>query len=492
MGATGGRCVAKPVTLRREAAQAVRWTGLSALTSTLFQLVQLVLLSRLLTPADFGLMAMVTLVVGFAQAFSDVGIGNAIIHHRDTTASELSDLYWINVMAGTSFFLLLTVVAPLIGAAYGDTRVVDLLRWSAVSCFVVSLAQQFQVLLQRDLRFYELWRAEVPSQLTGLFVGLFAALAAQGAYALVWAQLATSSVNSALLLRIGLRHWRPEIALQGAPVARHLKFGAYQLGERGLYFLRWNLDKILVGGLLGAQSLGYYNVSYQLMLRPLQLFNPILTRALFPLFSRVQYDDERLRRGFLDTIRIVAFVLFPVYAMLAAVPDWVLVTILGRNWIGAAPLLGVLALLGFFYALGNPVGSLLLAKGRVGLGLVLNIVVLGVYSIAVWLGSTHGAFGVAIALVIAMATVVFPLGFVVRWVVIRLSPTDYVRAFLPALAASALLAALLRLGHALLPYEGKEPLALLVAGPVGALLYGTIAWAMGRKFLTEIRKVLDL
>jgi O-antigen/teichoic acid export membrane protein len=445
-----------------------------------------------LTPADFGLTAMVMVVVGFAQLLNDGGLGSAIIHHRDTRASELSDLYWINVFFGCFLFMLLVAAAPLVATAYGDPRVVDLLRWAALSCVIVSFSQQFQTLLQRELRFEELWRAEIRAQLASLSVGVGAGVTAQGPYSLIWAQLAGTAVNSVLLMRIGLRQWRPEMRFQGAAVARHLQFGAYQLGERSLNFLGRNLDKMLVGALLGAQSLGYYNVSYQLMMRPLQLFNPILTRVLFPLFSRVQDDDVKLRRGFLDTIRIVALVMFPLYAALAVVPDWILITLLGRTWAPAAPLLGVLALLGFFYALGNPLGSLLLAKGRVGLGLGLNVVVLGTYSMAVLIGSRHGAIGVAIALVTTMATVLFPLGFAVRWIVVRLPPSAYIRAFLPALAASMLLGTLLRMCYAWIPYEGKEPLALVVVLPIAALLYAGTIWLLNRRFLQETWRTISL
>src|SRR5574341_2298515 len=140
------------MSLRRKAALGVKWTGAGTVITTGLRVLQLVVLARLLGPSDFGLMAMITVVIGFAQGFADMGVSNAIIHRQDNTRSELSSLYWLNMLAGLTVFALVMASSPLVAKFYGEPRLASLIPWPALVFLVIPLGQQFQALRSEERR----------------------------------------------------------------------------------------------------------------------------------------------------------------------------------------------------------------------------------------------------------------------------------------------------------------------------------------------------
>jgi hypothetical protein len=140
----------------------------------------------------------------------------------------------------------------------------------------------------------------------------------QRAYALVLAQLAGSIVSTAILTMIGLRHWRPMFHFRRADLKGYMGFGLYQMGERTLNFLYSRTDQLLIGMFVGPIALGYYSFSWNLIIQPMNRVNPTLTKVAFPLFARMQNEEERLRRGYLTLIRILATINAPILLGFAA------------------------------------------------------------------------------------------------------------------------------------------------------------------------------
>jgi len=137
--------------LQKKATDGVKWTGLSALITTVLQLLQILVVARLLQPEDFGLMSMVTVVIGFAQAFADMGISNAIIHRQDADRDQLSSLYWLNILAGIIVCVVTIALSPLIVSFYNQPRLSSLIIWGAIIFLVTPIGQQFQMLLQKEI-----------------------------------------------------------------------------------------------------------------------------------------------------------------------------------------------------------------------------------------------------------------------------------------------------------------------------------------------------
>jgi len=400
------------VSLRTTAAHGVKWTGTSSLVTTLLGFIQLAILAHVLSRADFGLMAMITAVLGLAQVYADMGVSNAIIYRRDTARDQLSSLYWLTVFSGVAVFTATVAVSPLVGLFYREPRLASLVRWAAILFLVMPWGQQFQILFQKELKFRRLATIEIISAVAGTCVAVTLAFAHTGVYALVFGQVANASAKSCLLVALGWRRWAPQLHFRRSDLKGYVGFGMFQMGERTLNYFAANLDYLLIGRFLGPTPLGVYSIAYQLVVVPLMRVNPILTRVAFPVFSRRQDDDSALQRGYLELAELIAFVAFPLLLGLAITAPVAVAVFFGERWQASVPLIQILALMGAVKALGNPSGSLLLAKGRADIGFYWNLFTAALTLVAFWSVVARGVVYVAWANTL-LNLVLFPLSFAI-------------------------------------------------------------------------------
>lgn len=473
------------MSLKTQAVSGIKWTSVSAVAVSVLQILQLTVLTRILSPHDFGLVAIVMVVIGFAQVFVDMGISNAIIYRQDTTHEQLSSLYWLNVIAGVGVFGLMVGLIPLLAGFYSEPRLRGLIFWAALSFIIMPFAQQFQILLQKELLFNRLAKVEIIGTVLGTSVAIMAAVLKQGAYSLVWGWLTNAIVRSMLLMGLGWREWRPGFHFARTDLKGYASFGLYQMGERGVNYFSWNLDKLLIGRLLGATALGYYSVAYQLMLRPMSLLNPMVTKVVFPLLSKIQHDNTRLNRGYLQMTEIISFMSMPVYLGMLATARPLMHLLLGKGWDPSVTVFQILVFLGILYSLGNPIGSLLLAKGRADIGFWMNVYSLGIIVVAIWTGSHWGINGVAWALLLSTMLALLPVDFWVRWYLTRMRPAEFVKSFAPFLGISVFMAIIV-VGVASLIRIENDIVALGALALIGGGLYAVSVLLIKRPFVKEV------
>ncbi len=184
------------LSLKTQTISGVKWTTLSTVVVNILQLTQIAILSRFLDPTAFGLMALVTVVIGFSQAFLDMGISNAIIHKQQVSQDQLSTLYWINVLAGLFLFIIICGVAPFVASFYKETELTKLIILVAMSFLVQPFGQQFMVLWQKEMRFREIAKIEIITKSFTFVVSVWLAYRGFGVYALVFGTLAGSVVQT--------------------------------------------------------------------------------------------------------------------------------------------------------------------------------------------------------------------------------------------------------------------------------------------------------
>ena len=383
------------MSLRAKAFSGVRWTTLSSLGRTALQFIQIVVLARLLAPTDFGLMAVVMAIMAFVQMFADMGVSNAIIHHQDITEHQLSSLYWLNVGASFCLAAAITALSPLAATFYGRSELAPLLSLASLSLFINSLGQQIRVVAQKELRFSALAKVELAAAAFGFLAAIVVALLGGGVYALVASGLGGATLGVILAWSFLAQGWRPRVYFRLSEIAEFIRFGAYMIGNDLINTFNSQVDVLLGGRLLGAHAIGLYNVPKELSLRVARMINPIITQVSLPVMAKSQSDPDLLKRVYLQTMRMTASVNFPIYiAVVAFARDFVLL-ILGDKWVGAVTLLQTFALWGLLRSTGNPVGSLLMAKGRADLSFKWNLVWLFIVPPVIWLGSQFGARGMA-------------------------------------------------------------------------------------------------
>ncbi|MDH4037421.1 MAG: MOP flippase family protein [Candidatus Krumholzibacteria bacterium] len=462
--------------LRRRATSGARWTGTSTALRIATQFVQLAVLARLLRVEDFGLMAMVNVVMAFAQTFTDAGVSNAIIHYRNANREELSSLYWLNVSAGIVVSGLVWLGAPVFARIYHQPALVDMVRVVSVVFIIGPMGQQFQSLMERDLRFRRLAVIETAALLLSAATGIFLALHGYGVWSLVWATVLLTAVKSVLLATVGWSTWRPLLRFVPRECRRFVHFGLFQMGERTLSLLGQHLDKIVIGILMGPGPLGYYELAYRLIARPYQIINPIFTRVAFPVFSAVQADRNRLRNGYLELMEMLGAVTIPLYVGLFALAPAFIRVQLGPDYEPTIPLLRILCVVGLTWSLTSPAGSLLLACGRADLGFYINILRTSLIMVGIWIGSRFGLEGIAWALVIVITVVMFPTHVLLRRKLVGMTLREFMSRLFPFLWPSLVACAICLLAHRVLPWPNAAVELVVMMGVSLAVYLGWLGW----------------
>ena len=476
------------LTLR--AVHGARWTTISTACITLIQILRLIILARLLSPRDFGLMAMTMIVIDACQAYIDLGISAAIIHRQDATKEQLSSLYWLNIFAGWAVFVIVLLCTPLIVMMFHEPRVSPLLHVVALIFFIAPLGQQFEILLQKELEFNILAKQDIIASGCAFIIAVVLAATGFGVWALVWSVFGNITIKAILLVRMGIKRFRPSLHFRRADLRGFLSFGLFQMGERAVNYLSERLDQLLIGSLLGANALGYYNFAFNLAAQPIMRINPIITRVAFPVFSKIQHDAERLKRGYLRVVAFLTTINAPLLVGLAVVAPLAVPLIFGKKWMESVVLVQILSLVSLCRSTCNPVGSLQLAKGRADLGFHWNVFLLIVTVPTIyWGGRIAQATGVAAALLFLQIALLVPVYVYLVQPLIGKCALEYANGILKPILAALLMAfglVLVRAWNTGFPPYAE--LAMLVA--LGSMLYLLLLHVFDRNAVYEFRSIL--
>lgn len=471
--------------LRVRATSGARWTGSATAIRLALQFVQIAILARLLRVEDFGLMAMVNVVLAFGQTFADSGVSNAIIHYRDAKREELSSLYWLNVVSGIVVFAVMWFVAPLAAQVYRQPPLTDLLRVSSVIFVIGPLGQQFQALFERTLRFKRLAAIEAGAIVSSSAAGIALAFMGFGVWSLVWATIANTVVKAGVLAAVGWNTWRPMLHFVPRECRRFLRFGIYQMGERTLNLVGQHVDKLVIGIVMGPVPLGYYDAASRLVQRPYQIINPVFTRVAYPVFSSVQKDRDRLRKGYLELMEVLSGLTIPVYVGMAALATPFILVQYSAKFLPTVQLLQIMCIAGLGFALNSPAGSMILALGRADVGFYLNVLRTALVLAGIWIASPWGPTGIAWALVIVVVVVMFPVHVWVRRRLVGMTFREFMATVWPYLWASAAAAGVVIAGQRFIAWPNAV-VELVVLLLVAAGVYVGLLWWRARARVMRI------
>lgn len=386
------------MSLRYKTFSGVRWTAVSSFGKTAVQMIQIAVLARLLTPNDFGLMALVSTTIVFTQIVADMGISNAIIHYKDINQKQLSSLYWSNIAIGFSLWIFLAIISPLIAVFYDEACLRPLLVLAGSSFLIYAIGQQIRVVAEKNLHFAGLAKIEICAALLGLITSILMAIQGYGVYSLVGGQIISALCTTLLLWLFIADGWRPHWHFNFSEVRLFLNFGSYVVGTNFISTLNWQIDIIIGGHLFGSSVLGAYNAPRELCLRVASVINPIVTRVGLPLMAKVHSDAQKLKSIYLKTISMTAAVNFPIYLIFFSFAPELVRLILGTQWNTSIPFMRVFALWGLFRSVGNPLGSLVYAAGRPDISLRWTIFQTAIIIPLTLITSRYGALSLAYAM----------------------------------------------------------------------------------------------
>lgn len=390
---TSGSTSQRSLASRAAGGAAVTMAGQA--TKMVVQFGGIVLLARLLTPHDYGLMAMVTAIVGVAEILRDFGLSSAAIQARQVSRAQRDNLFWINSGIGLTLSLAVFVSAQAIATFYAEPVLVAISQALAVTFLLNGMTTQYRAHLSRGLKFGQVALSDVGAQIAGLVAGVGAALLGWGYWALVLQQVVQAVVN--LAIAAVCAGWLPRGYRRAAPMRGFLSFGWNLMAAQLLGYASRNVGQVIVGARTGAEALGLYNRAFQLLMMPLNQINAPATTVALPVLSQLQDERERfgafLLRG--QTVMVHLIVALFAFACAQALPLMVLV--LGGQWRDAVPLFQVLTLGGIFQAAAYAAYWVFLAKGLMRQQLVYSIVARVLLIACIGIGAHWGVMGVAVS-----------------------------------------------------------------------------------------------
>lgn len=357
------------------------------------QITGLIVLSRMIGPAEFGLVAMVMAVLGVAEVFRDLGLSSAAIQAEVLTRGQKSNLFWINTGLGLVLSLAGSVASLGIAAFYSEPRLVWIAVVLSTTFLLNGLQTQFMAELARNLRFVALAVSDIASAATALALAVVAALLGWGYWALV-VQIVVQALMC-LIIRVAVARWRPGWVSRSDSVRGLMRYGWNLMLTQTLIYASSNIDKILIGSRFNAATLGLYSRAMQIVVLPTsQLFGPATNVAL-PVLSRLQSVPQRFGALVLSAQLSLGYPVVLGLAAAVAVADPLLPMVMGQQWAPAVPLFRLLAASALFQVVNYVIYWIFLAQGRTGSHFRYSLVARSILIVAIVIGSGFGVEGVA-------------------------------------------------------------------------------------------------
>ena len=373
-------------------------TGAAQAIKVGVQFLSVVIMARLLSPEDFGLVASVAPIIAFVGLFQNLGLQQAVIQRRDISQRQLNQVFWLTVLVGIGSTIVVILFSPAVAAFYGDRRLLLVTVAAALPLFLGSVSSLPLSLMNRNLQFSQLAINDILISVATFVTAAIAAYAGLGYWSLLLASAVSALVS--MVAAWNVVRWKPDRP-EWRVESDILSFGANLTGFNLVNFFSRNLDNILIGRFAGAVELGYYDRAYKLLLFPLQNINQPLTRVMVPLLSRIQDDEVRFRDVYMRTNWLLAAVTMPGTAGLLYATNPVITLLFGERWLPIAPIFFWLGLAGMVQPISSTTGWLFICRAKTRMMFRWGIYSAGTTVLSFIVGMHWGAVGVAAAYAIS-------------------------------------------------------------------------------------------
>jgi O-antigen/teichoic acid export membrane protein len=394
------------MTLESRTVRGIGWSATARVAQLLMSILISAILARLLTPSDFGLIAMVLVFSNLVAVFSGFGLTAAIVQKPEISDETLSSSFWVNVGLGALLTVALAASAPLIAAFYSQPRLAPLVVLISTTFFITSFSDVSFALLTKRMNFKAIGIISVCASGASGVIGIFLAFSGYGVWSLAWYTV-LGSVFTAVLTLIYAR-WVPHFLLGLKHVKELLGFGANLTGFDFVSYFALNMDNLLIGRFLGSAALGFYNLAYNLLVLPVTSISNVVGNVMFPALSIIQHDKRLVRDAYIRANRYVATVSFPLMIWLLVAAPQLVQVVYGPKWIPVIPLIQIFALAGLEQSIEN-IGWIFMSQGRTDVMFKMGIVTAIVLVISFVVGLRGGVEGVVLAYTIAIYLKAYPV-----------------------------------------------------------------------------------
>ncbi len=358
--------------LKHKTLRGTVWSSIERFSVQAVSFIVMIIMARILTPDDYGLVAMLTIFIAISQSLVDSGFSNALIRKQDRNETDNSTVFYFNIAVGIFLYLILYFCAPLIAEFYKEPLLIPITRLISLSVLINSFVVVQRAILTSSIDFKTQAKASLTAAIISGGVGIYMAHSGYGVWSIVWYQLANLTIN-ALLLWI-LSKWRPKWLYSWKSFRELFGFGSKLAVSGVIDTLYNNIYLIVIGKVFNAADLGYYTRASQFAQFPSSNFTGIIQRVTYPILCTLQGDIPRLRDVYRRFLRLSAFVVFPLMVGLAAVAKPLILLLLGDKWAFSIILLQVICFSMMWYPIHAINLNLLQVQGRSDLFLKLEII----------------------------------------------------------------------------------------------------------------------
>lgn len=473
--------------LRERTVKSGIWAGMMSVGGRALQLLKLVVLARLLSPADFGLMGIALLTLAVLEQFSKLGLDTALIQREEENVDDYLDTAWsIQILRGVAIAGAAILLAPSAAAFFGEPRVTDIIRVIAILPLVIGFQNPGIVYLEKNLEFHRRFLYALSGPVANVSISIVLALVLRNVWALVFGSVAGTIVT--LLLSYYIHEYRPGLGFDWNKARELYGYGKWITASSIVVFLITQGDDAFVGWFLSASALGFYQIAYRLSSAPAKEVSSVISSVIFPAYSQIQTDSEKLRNTCYKSVQLVSVISFPVTIGIIVTAPVFTRAILGEQWLPMVRVLQVLAVWGGLRALTITVGPVFRAIGRPDYNTKLQVLQLAVIAIAIYPATaTWDIAGTGLAIVLSglLSTPILVL-----WTLREIDGSGLELArilFYPALASAVMGVGLLSLRSAVV---SNPLLELTVLVLVGAAIYGLAMLGFDRHFDYGIKALL--
>jgi len=470
------------MSMRSKVLLALRWSAGLRIISQVATWAMTLIVVRLLSPADYGLMALASIVLAFLMMINELGVGPALIQKEKLDDDDLSQGFGIALISNLLLLALVWFSAPLVAAFFEEPKLVPIIRTLSIQFVLIPLAVIPESMLTRKLDLKKKSIVNLVASVAGGAATLAFAVSGHGVWSLVWGSLVLMALRSFGFLVASPIFVRPRFSFSKAKGL--LSFGALITADRLLWFIYSRADVVIIGKMLGTEVLGIYSVAMQIASLPLQKVNSVLNEVAFPAFAMIQSEPDRVRTYLDKATRMVSFLAFPIFVGISSVAPSFVHVVLGEQWTASILPLATLAFIMPLRMISNIITSTLQGIGRVGVSVGNLIYATVIIPTAIFVGSQYGLIGVCIAWLAA-----FPLVTIIEIVrsrpYVQMGLLDFLRSFsLPVLGSAVMWGCVYLLTREIEFAETILGLGLLVVS--GALVYFLFSYSFNRGDLREM------
>lgn len=361
-----------------------------------------VLLTRLLNPQDFGIIAIASFFIVFTGYFTTVSFGSAIIYYQERDNDKLSSIYWINFLFYIFTAFMLNILAPFIAIYYSEPQLRYVLHLLSVNYLLAPLYIVHYKLLEKEMQFVILTKINIISVLSGYIVAVVVAFLGFGVFALA-IQSVVLTLGKVIFTYVFGITWKPARYLNLRKISNMIWYSIkYQFSTAFLYIER-NVDYLIIGKILNSTALGFYSFAYNIMYLPIKNISYLFGEVLFPSFSTLKDDSLRLKRVFFQSTGIISAITFPAMTLISLNAPLIISTISGEKWLNAVPVVQVLSFAGAIQSVGQFGGAnaIFPSIGKPEINLYISIFRAILIASAVFAGSSYGLVTISFFILLA-------------------------------------------------------------------------------------------